>query len=54
MVCNVLALFALAASARILIYLEKEIGILALMFLFVKLLKGEPTVNISVEQRAMN
>ena len=46
---NVFVLIALAASG-----LEKEIGILVLVFLLVKLSMGKPTVKISVEQKAMN
>ena len=49
-VCNVFVLIALAASG-----LEKEIGILVLVFLLVKLSMGELTMKaFSVEQKAMN
>ena len=46
--------FKCPCSQWILIYLEKEIGILVLVFLLVKRSVGEPTVKISVEQKAMN
>ena len=46
--------FNCSFSQWILIYLEKETGILALFSLFVKLRGEKPTVKISVKQKAMN
>ena len=55
MACNVLALFALAGSARILIYLEKPGNRnITFNFLIRETFEGEPSVKISVEQKAIS